>query len=151
MTPPSTYASPIPPLTEPARTARTGGYDRFGNPQDTVHDLQAAPVVAARPMPYPRGIARPRSVLLAVFLAALLGPIGLLYSSRVGALVTSTFFLLIALPVVPFWPEWVFVAAVPVYVLSVMWAFFATLGRNAAIAFQHRWTVHSMTRPTGRR
>ena len=149
------YAAPIPPLADPAvtRTARVGGYDRFGNPQDTVAGEVLSPPIHAPRAPRARPAApghaagaraaRParRSVLLAVLLAALLGPIGLLYSSRLGALVTSTFFMVIALPVVPFWPEWMFVAAMPTFVFAMMWALTATLTHNTAVAL-HRRLIH---------
>lgn len=146
----SAYAAPIPPLADAApRAARVGGHDRFGNPQDTLvgevltppihtartqHSTPAAPtaprVVGAEP-------AR-RSVVLAMLLAAFLGPIGLVYSSRIGALVMSLFFMAITLPIVPFWPEWIFVAAIPTFFFSMLWALGATLTHNTALAVHRR-------------
>lgn len=150
----STYQAPIPPISPlspsnvtapPASPGpRVGGFDAHGNPQDTLTERSSGSIRAqsgrsrlahlwsARPA------RAPRSVLVAVVLAALLGPVGLLYSSKAGALLTSALFLVLALPLVAVWWKWIFVAAALTAPVCVTWALVVTLGRNAIHALRRR-------------
>ncbi|MDO5628348.1 MAG: hypothetical protein Q4G43_08520 [Mobilicoccus sp.] len=131
------YTAPVPPLGE----ARVGHHDRRGAPQDVLQgEVVSGPATTPRAARRAPGTSYParRSVGVAVLLAALLGPIGLAYSSLLGAGITSAVLLILALPVLPFYPPWVFVALALTLPMCVMWALFATLAHNTRVA----WLQH---------
>lgn len=140
------HVSPIPPISD-VSGPRTGGYDRFGTPQDTVTPRVVPPTAGPHISPkgygygHPQGgpavaLPRRRSTLLAVLLAAFLGPLGLLYSAPIGALVTGVFALFLAIPLALFHAAPAAIALVTP--LCVAWAFFATTAHNGMVGLVHR-------------
>ena len=122
----SIYQAPIPPLTDPAPAA----------PQDRVRGAtpsvpQATPRVTPTATAHRPVIVPPRkSVPLAALLSLFLGPIGVAYSSVLGAAVTALAVLVVGLPIALFFPPWMVVAAILVLPVCVVWGTCAAITHN---------------------
>lgn len=120
----ASYQAPIPPLGAPTPTA----------PQDRVRTSPTfqTPTPHGRPPRAPRLVRVPgrKSVFLAALLPMLLGPIGLAYSSVLGAIVTAVAVLVIGVPIALFFPPWMVVAFLLVVPVCVLWGVAAALTHN---------------------
>lgn len=120
----ATYQAPIPPLTAPSPAA----------PQDRVRGATTTP--QATPHVTPTAVGRPvlvpprKSVALAGLLSLFLGPIGVAYSSVLGAAVTALAVLVVGLPVALFFPPWMLVASFLVLPVCVVWGVSAAIAHN---------------------
>lgn len=131
------YAAPVPPLTSPVATqTRVGGYDRHGTPQDILDGDVITGHVSSHLAGHASAARAPRrtSVPVAVLLAAVFGPLGLLYSSRVGAGFLGALFLLLVLPLSAAGLPGL--AVLMVFPWCMLWALAASLGRNAGLALR---------------
>lgn len=124
----SAYTAPIPPVGPAEQTS----------PQDRVRQAPRPTAAPATPV-----TGRRTSVLAAGLLALFFGPVGLLYSSVLGAAITSATLLVIGLPIALFYPPWMFAAAVLVTPLCVIWAVLAALAHNVG-RHARVWSVRSM-------
>ncbi|GAB49916.1 hypothetical protein [Mobilicoccus pelagius] len=116
------YQAPIPPFGEPHPAAPQDRVRTAPRPTPTVPPATTSRQHVVLP--------RRKSVLLAGTLALFLGPVGLAYASLPGAAITAALVLFVGLPVALVFPPWMYVAALLVTPVCVVWGVSAALAHN---------------------